>query len=355
MSPQRQHILRVLTTKLQMERSPNIYAGSQRIALRTNGTLNYLLGDHLGSTSLTTSATGTVISEMRYKDWGETRYSSGTTPTKYTYTGQYSYASDFGLHFYNARWYDSSLGRFAQADTIIPEQSQGVQAWDRYAYVNNSPLKYTDPTGHCGEGSIPGEGISADHHEWLCQLREDVLEISARVAAGEITDDVEGLAQVTELAAPHYQQSFNLFGRTIVYSEDKKDFARDLGLVVGGNVIYPDPVMRMIRDRPPRDELFAHQCTSAASSQCQYYVECGAFGASGFAEDLREENENQVRHFAGGLSAAGHSAFARWSVLRRERDNPDDYRLHQRAFELFDLNLRLDRWGDWIREHLAEY
>jgi RHS repeat-associated protein len=96
------------------------YAGAQRIAMRTNSTLNYLLGDHLGSTSLTTDANGQVISELRYKAWGETRYTSGTTPTKYQYTGQYSYASDFGLHFYNARWYDSSLSRFAQADTVIP-------------------------------------------------------------------------------------------------------------------------------------------------------------------------------------------------------------------------------------------
>ncbi|MCI0554935.1 MAG: RHS repeat-associated core domain-containing protein, partial [Anaerolineae bacterium] len=121
------------------------YAGAQRVALRTNGTLNYLLGDHLGSTSLTTDANGNVISEMRYKAWGETRYASGTTPTKYTYTGQYSYVSDFGLHFYNARWYDSSLSRFAQADTIVVE---GIQGLDRYAYANNSPVRYIDPSGH---------------------------------------------------------------------------------------------------------------------------------------------------------------------------------------------------------------
>jgi len=41
--------------------------------------------------------------------------------------------------------YDPQLGRFAQADTIIPP---GVQGLDRYAYGNNSPLKYTDPSGH---------------------------------------------------------------------------------------------------------------------------------------------------------------------------------------------------------------
>jgi RHS repeat-associated protein len=123
------------------------YAGAQRIAMRTNGTLKYLLGDHLGSTSLVTDANGQNPIETRYKAWGEVRYANGPTPTDYTYTGQFSHMDDFGLMFYNARWYDPVLGRFAQADTMIP-QAQGVQAWDRYAYANNNPVRYTDPTGH---------------------------------------------------------------------------------------------------------------------------------------------------------------------------------------------------------------
>jgi RHS repeat-associated protein len=76
---------------------------------------------------------------------GETRYDSGESQTKYQYTGQYSYVTDFGLHYYGARWYDSQLGRFAQADTII---SGGAQGMDRYAYANNNAMKYTDPSGH---------------------------------------------------------------------------------------------------------------------------------------------------------------------------------------------------------------
>ena len=34
-------------------------------------------------------------------------------------------------------------------DSIIPLATQGVLAWDRYAYVNNNPLRYIDPSGHC--------------------------------------------------------------------------------------------------------------------------------------------------------------------------------------------------------------
>ena len=99
---------------------------------------------------------------MRYKPFGEVRYtwkaSQTTTPayalSRFTFTGQYSYMDDpstsgvtegFGLMFYNARWYDPALGRFAQADTIVPP---GVQGLDRYAYTLNNPIRYIDPSGH---------------------------------------------------------------------------------------------------------------------------------------------------------------------------------------------------------------
>ena len=127
------------------------------MAMRQGDDLHYLLSDHLGSTSLTTDASGDVVSEMRYTAWGGVRYESGTTPTEYTYTGQYSNVPDFGLMYYNARWYDPYLNRFAQADTVIPGAGDS-QAWDRYTYANNSPLKYTDPSGHRPDDGCRVEG-----------------------------------------------------------------------------------------------------------------------------------------------------------------------------------------------------
>jgi RHS repeat-associated protein len=93
-----------------------------------------------------TDSLGNVVSEQRYKAWGETRYSSSAASTDYLYTGQRE-VSDIGLYFYKARWYDSSLGRFSQADSIVPGAGD-PRAWDRYAYVKNNPTKYSDPTGH---------------------------------------------------------------------------------------------------------------------------------------------------------------------------------------------------------------
>ena len=107
---------------------------------------NWLVGDHLGSTSLVTDSAGAVVSEVRYSAFGEMRFLNGETVTDLLYTGQ-KLEEEIGLYYYGARWYDSALGRFVQADIIVPDAGSS-SSYDRYAYVENNPLKYTDPSGH---------------------------------------------------------------------------------------------------------------------------------------------------------------------------------------------------------------
>jgi RHS repeat-associated protein len=116
-------------------------------AMRITGTgagLFFILSDHLDSTSVVTTAAGAVLSTTGYYPFGETRYSTGTLNTDRLYTGQQSLAS-LGIYNYKARYYSPSLGRFLSADTVTP---QGPQGLNRYAYANNSPIMYNDPTGH---------------------------------------------------------------------------------------------------------------------------------------------------------------------------------------------------------------
>jgi hypothetical protein len=56
------------------------YLGGQRVAMRQGGVLTYLHGDHLGSASLATNASGAKVlnSEQRYLPYGGTR--SGSMP-----------------------------------------------------------------------------------------------------------------------------------------------------------------------------------------------------------------------------------------------------------------------------------
>jgi len=97
---------------------------------------------------------GAEVARQWYYPYGETRWSDGTLPTDYQFTGQR--AEGFGLYDYHARYYDGAIGRFISADTIVP-QPGNPQDFNRYSYVRNSPLVYIDPSGHAQEesGTLP--------------------------------------------------------------------------------------------------------------------------------------------------------------------------------------------------------
>ncbi|MCL4507180.1 MAG: RHS repeat-associated core domain-containing protein [Chloroflexi bacterium] len=109
----------------------------QQVAVREGVTLTFVHGDHIGSASLVTSITGTVISELRYTPYGETRYSIGDTPTNKRFTSQEQQAG-IGLYSFGARFYDALLGRFISADSVVPRPGN-PQSLNRYAYCLNSP------------------------------------------------------------------------------------------------------------------------------------------------------------------------------------------------------------------------
>jgi RHS repeat-associated protein len=123
-----------------------IFFKGKRVAMDRDGVLQWLVGDHLGTTSLVLKADGTVHSEARHYPYGEERWSSGTLPTDYRFTGQRS-ESGLGLIHMGARFYDPALGRWISADTIIPDPAS-PQSLNRYAYVRNSVLNFIDPSGH---------------------------------------------------------------------------------------------------------------------------------------------------------------------------------------------------------------
>ena len=115
-------------------------------AMRIDSTLYYILKDHLGSASVVTNASGTVVGEQRYYPYGETRFTTGTIFTDKLFTGQRE-ITGLGIYHYNARFYSPKIGRFLSPDTIVPGAAN-PQAYNRYSYVLNNPLRYTDPTGH---------------------------------------------------------------------------------------------------------------------------------------------------------------------------------------------------------------
>jgi len=130
----------------------------QMIALRVkdshgNDDLSYIYTDHLGSITNLTDNAGSVTDTRRYLPFGGWRTEPGSSATSRGFTG-HRQNDDLGLIYMNARYYAPTLGRFLSADTLVPDPAN-PQSLNRYSYGLGNPLRFSDPSGHCGaEGNI---------------------------------------------------------------------------------------------------------------------------------------------------------------------------------------------------------
>ncbi len=120
----------------------------------------YIHGDHLGSSHLMTEGNSTggkhsglfynqgdLIQRIEYQPFGQEKYVlNPNLQTDPSFTGQ-KYDIESGLYFYKSRYYNPKIARFIQPDSVNPDPGNS-QAYNKYAYVANNPLKYVDPSGH---------------------------------------------------------------------------------------------------------------------------------------------------------------------------------------------------------------
>jgi RHS repeat-associated protein len=131
-----------------------IFAGNLRVAQISGTTVSYFHKDHLGSSTVTTRADGTVVESANYEPFGNMRAHSGTTTSDYKFTDQ-ELDGENGLYNYNARLYDPIIGRFITPDTKMTDPYD-PQSLNRYAYARNNPLIKIDPTGNYWEETDNG-------------------------------------------------------------------------------------------------------------------------------------------------------------------------------------------------------
>ncbi|KQC04252.1 MAG: hypothetical protein APR53_00120 [Methanoculleus sp. SDB] len=122
------------------------FANNERVARKdSDGAMYYYHSDHLGSTSVVTDASGALSEKVDYLPYGSVQEHAGEGST-YLFTDQ-EFDAESGLYYYDARYYDPELTRFTQPDSIIQE-IYNPQNLNKYAYVLNNPVRYTDPSGH---------------------------------------------------------------------------------------------------------------------------------------------------------------------------------------------------------------
>ncbi len=120
------------------------------IAARTGNTPGqtantYYLRDSLGSTIGLTDGTGARTASYLYDPYGQTTSTGGTAAAANPFRYAGGYQDPTGLYHFGQRYYDPSLGRWTQRDSLshIGDLQQG----NRYAYAGDDPINNTDPSG----------------------------------------------------------------------------------------------------------------------------------------------------------------------------------------------------------------
>ncbi|MCH9691790.1 MAG: RHS repeat-associated core domain-containing protein [Gammaproteobacteria bacterium] len=134
--------------------------------------IQYLHKDHLGSLNVITDARGAIVTDgngnkalYSFDAWGQRRNALSwkaltsaelagfdTNITTRGYTG-HEMLDQVGLIHMNGRIYDPRLARFLQADPFI-DGVTNTQGYNRYSYVHNNPLSYTDPSGYGASNGV---------------------------------------------------------------------------------------------------------------------------------------------------------------------------------------------------------
>jgi RHS repeat-associated protein len=100
--------------------------------------LYYCHTDPLGTIKALTDTNGEVVKTFEHEPFGKESMETGALEEESRFTGKS--LDSTGLYYFNARYYNPTIGRFISADPA----SEGLNL---YVYCNNNPLMFVDPDG----------------------------------------------------------------------------------------------------------------------------------------------------------------------------------------------------------------
>ncbi|KRD57943.1 hypothetical protein ASE40_16485 [Flavobacterium sp. Root935] len=182
---------------------------SAPVVLKSDGTAQnylYLHRDYQGTIVAVSDQNGAVVEKRLFDAWGAVvkvqdgagNILSGLTVLDRGYTG-HEHLQSVGIIHMNGRLYDPKLHRFLQPDNYVQEP-YNTQNYNKYAYVLNNPLKYTDSSGESYELAI-AVGIGA-------AIAALTYTITALVA--DVPFNVGGLVKATFIGAASSAVTFGI-------------------------------------------------------------------------------------------------------------------------------------------------
>jgi len=182
----------------------NVYATGQLLATYDNQGpgLHFHVDDPLGTRRVQVSSTGEIELQCVNLPFGDYLKCNGpgTDATEHHFTGK-ERDTESGLDYFRARYYGNSMARFLSPDPYnailirqnsiaggLPEGAaesfftgflENPQNWNKYSYVRNNPLGFTDPTG-----AAPSPSTGDGHH--LIPLREGIKGLLGKDFANKV-------------------------------------------------------------------------------------------------------------------------------------------------------------------------
>jgi len=131
-------------------------AGAEAV-YTSSGLAYYRHGDWLGSSRFASTTSRTMYSDTAYAPFGEHYATTGTTDLSFTGQNQDTASGEYD---FPARELGEVSGRWPSPDPagMAAVNPGDPQTWNRYAYVRNSPLNLTDPTGLIFNAVFRGTG-----------------------------------------------------------------------------------------------------------------------------------------------------------------------------------------------------
>jgi hypothetical protein len=204
----------------------------------------------------------------------------------------------------NGRVYDPALGRFLSPDPVV-QAPYDTQGQNRYAYVRNNPLRYTDPSGYSCVGHPAGdqfaqqcmERILVEASRWLTDLSRltDMANYDAFLNAFADAGDTLGM-DLSAATGPG-QSPVDESGVTTVIVTGSRlpnsfSMPADIQLAVVYNVLLSEAI----------DRLYAAS-TLLGESAVEYYV------------SKENATGNALYHIPGAVAALWTPSAAPWTSM----------------------------------------
>lgn len=159
-----------------------------------NSQVSYLTADHLGSPKVIADGRGVSIFRHDYMTYGsditETLGNVGGRTSAQGFNSadgvrkqytRYERDDKSGLGCAQARYYDSSHGRFTSVDPLmVGANVKAPQTFNRYSYALNNPYKFTDPLGLISQyaGSACGNRCRKSEEPLITEIDKLPLKIN---------------------------------------------------------------------------------------------------------------------------------------------------------------------------------